>query len=128
MKKLLLVSILLGSVILAGCGQQQWASQDVSFDMKIKCANMKNEIQSEQIDWLLVDEVFYSKKYNTCLYVLRWNSRKFIIDRLNEKDALYQTNDDRWCEILYPTDQSDKQKCLDAGKKFEEKLKELKWE
>lgn len=128
MKKLLWIPFLLGLIFLWGCTTTNQSSQDISFDMKIKCTNMKNEIQSEQIDWLLVDEVFYSKKYNTCLYVLRWNSRKFIIDRLNEKDALYQTNDDVWCGILYPTNESEKQKCLDAGQKFEEKLKELKWE
>jgi hypothetical protein len=48
------------------------------FDKKQECANMKSDIQEEET--LYVSEVFYSPEYNSCLYVLRGNGAKFIID------------------------------------------------
>ncbi len=81
MKKILIIFILLGSLIFAGCGQQQWLSQDELFEKKQECANMKDNMWTETMDRMTaedigeiykveIDEVFYSSKANSCLYTL----------------------------------------------------------
>lgn len=133
MKKLLLISILLGSIILTGCSQK-WLSQDELFEKKQECANMKNVIQQEQIQWISVTEIFYNEQMNTCLYVLQGNWAKFIIDRFwDEFNWLYNANSDYFCESTYWDITSDDWKealkeCIGKSKEFDKKLQELKWE
>lgn len=75
MKKLLLFSILLGSMILTGCGQQKWLSQDELFSKKQECISYKDKISIQAVDILdsgfEVGEIFYSPIKNSCLYITK---------------------------------------------------------
>jgi len=125
MKKLLLISILLGLIFLWGCANKNQNTQD--FDMKIKCANMKNEIQNEQTDWSLVDEVFYSKKYNSCLYITENFNIIEVNDYLNQKKLLRFDNKIRCNEVRW-NNKNNLQTCENIYEEEMKKLKELKLE
>lgn len=130
MKKLLLISVLLGTIILAGCGQQ-WLSENELFEKKQECAKYKEGLQSEidksqneveQANGYYLEtivEIFYSPIKNSCFAITNerssrdrkeYNNYEWIIDLLsNEKTNYNRNNHD---EMIY----------------FREKVKELKWE
>lgn len=142
MKKFLLIAILLGSVILAGCGQQQWLSQDESFEKKQECSKYRNDLEkrNEQFNysgsdqnWLYensstIDQIFYSQIYNSCLFTrlanLHYNTEEwklkvdswFIIE-----DAL--THEQIWNSLPVNGESYEINR-----NKFEETIQELKWE
>lgn len=78
MKKFLLISVFLGSMIFVGCSQQKWLSQDKLFEKKQECAKYKNEMQKQLSDFSLngienvleVKEIFYSPIKNSCLFTV----------------------------------------------------------
>ena len=86
MKKLLIISILLGSVILSGCGKQQWLSQEELFEKKQECAKHKEDIEKDiavrnfgnQIE--ILEEIFYSPTENTCMYKTWWKLSTTLTD------------------------------------------------
>lgn len=129
MKKFLLVSALVWVLVLTWCDMQKWLSQDELFEKKKECASMKDKIQEEQSVWVSVSEVFYSKKLNSCLYVIRGNGVKFIIDRFGDEFKwLYTADSELHCYSVFKDIEDSKQKCLKDSEKFEERLKKLKWE
>lgn len=117
--------LLISITLLAWCSQKS-LSKDQLFEKKQECESYKDEIQKEQGIWLMLSEVFYSPKLNTCLYVLKWNWRNFIIDRFwDESKSIYETNDYSTCKNVL---KNDEKKCLDNEKIFDAKIKELKGE
>jgi len=80
MKKLLLISVLLGSIILAGCNQK-WLSESELFTKKQECAKLKNDIETDiekaRNGDARLDKIFFSPKQNSCLYTM---TRSFMTD------------------------------------------------
>lgn len=142
MKKLLLISILLGSIILAGCGQKQWLSQDELFSKKQECAKYKNNIENiiqnkceehkipniENMNCYL-DEIYFNSKSNSCEYSRYWNYNSFTNWKITENDAserryyVYDYLSSK--EIFsYVCDKSDSE----CNKMAKDTIKEIKWE
>lgn len=113
MKKLLLL-VLFSSLVLAGCAQQG-LSQSELFEKKESCTSHTEEMLKQALEITSVhgiyaiDEIFYSQKDNTCYYVALWTEWKLLFNYLNR--ALVDS-------YVYLEDQ----------KRFEQKIKELKWE
>lgn len=119
MKRLLLISVLLGSIILAGCSQN-WLSQDELFQKKQECAKYIN-IAEERMKYLEstnvsinIDDIFYSSQLNTCILWL-----KAIYVNLD----IYQESYDIYDLLI--------KKPLETAitkENYDKKTKELKWE
>jgi hypothetical protein len=81
MKRFILVPILLGSIILSGCWQQQWLSEDELFEKKQECASYENKMKEQlktfsfnYTSCFVVNQLFYSPIKNSCLYIssIKW--------------------------------------------------------
>lgn len=76
LKKLFLISLLFGSLILTGCSTQKGLSQDELFEKKQECASYENKMK-EQLETFsfnytscfVVNQLFYSPVRNSCLYI-----------------------------------------------------------
>jgi hypothetical protein len=82
MKKILLISVLLGSLILVGCAKQQELSQENLFEKKQECAKYMNDLtkRNEQYNYSdsdkngsisnssQIEEIFYSPVVNSCVF------------------------------------------------------------
>ncbi len=131
MKKILIVSVLLGSIILAGCSQKQ-LSQDELFQKKQECGSYKEAIKSEiksgieKENWktleqlwvsIYVKEVFYSSERNSCLYIYNnqnnWYSNYYLVDHLTKEYIMWYGETISSSEYI---------------SEFNKKVKELKWE
>lgn len=105
MKKFLLISLLLGSIILAGCGQQQ-LSQNELFEKKQECNKYQDiadnflHLKYPETDWVYVKyeilDVFFSKTLNTCLYWFKAFDRLCGINYWCEYASDYDTYIDFW--------------------------------
>lgn len=123
--------LLATSLLLSACSI--WIKDDL-FQKKQECANMKDKIQQEQRSWTYVEEVFYSKKINSCLYVVENDWGKSIKDRFwDESNWLENATTEDFCTTKFWSTKDDGWKealkyCLEKSKDFDQKLKELKWE
>ena len=145
-KKIMVISLLVGSIVLAGCVQQKWLSQDELFEKKKECANYQNEMKqsmknyiSKSTLWQDIDEdiknkkirlylrdVFYSKKTNSCLYAFNKAEDK-MQDIESYIEITYYIVDYLNNNLLYKTSQT----CLnnntcDIEQEFKLKLVEFK--
>jgi len=114
MKKIILSFLLILTVsFLSWCS----SNKDELFEKKQECMEYKDEMAKQIIElWKLhwainIDEIFYSKKDNTCYYTSYWTNWYILFDYLGNKfsDSASITN-------------------LDDIKRLKEKIKELKWE
>lgn len=75
MKKLLLISLVLSGILLKGCSQQKWLSQDELFEKKQECISYKDKMNIQVIQLIdsdfEVNEIFYSPIKNSCLYTAK---------------------------------------------------------
>jgi len=74
-----------------------------------------------------IDEIFYSKKWNSCYFIVTGNKGRFLFDYFAQKlvtaDMLLSMMTDD-CQ----KDQECRQILYDAQKKYEDTVQELKWE
>ena len=125
MKKVLLITSIVFELILAGCGQQGWLSKDELFEKKQECAKYKNDIEksieeenSKNLEsHKYLNEIFYSPKNNSCLYIYTTDNGQYI----NHFLVNYLTN--QWIIWYNETVSSS-----DKIKEFDDTVKELKWE
>lgn len=142
MKKLLLISVLLGSIILAGCNQK-WLSESELFEKKQECNKLitnaekweeKFFFESENGDkqYSTINSIFYSPVLNTCLYEWSNSTRYYNEKWIHEHDLILYITDSltyktifsiRFWPLWYPHSEYSEHSIL-----FKEKIKELKWE
>ena len=123
----------LATIVLTGCSQQQWLSQDELFDKKQECANQKTVIEKDitdsianDNDWrilkqlwvnIYIEDIFYSPKRNACLYVYNNQnsgySNHFLVDLFTKEYIIWYSE-----SISSPEEIS----------KFNKTVEELKWE
>lgn len=115
MKKILWIVIFLCSILLAGCSQQ-WSLVNDSFAKKQECVQyydkIKNEAQNNIDNSHRIKEIFYSPILNSCLYQVE-------IMYPNTLSMDYDIWDYFAKKLIFTTNKIDK---------FENKVKELKWE
>lgn len=141
MKKSLLL-IFLAAIVLAGCSMsttpKSTMTTDQLFQKKQECAQYKDKIEkelAEQTDkengkYMILKEIFYSPKANSCLYYANWwftASEGFIelnwvIDYLSDEMILNTPNFCNEWKMTYTSTN-----CFDERFKFDTKLKEIKW-
>jgi len=130
MKKFLVILVILFGIVLVGCSQQKWLSQDELFEKKQECFNYKKSIQDkidkETLDWkevwtfysAYIMEIFYSEKWNSCyavissmLYTNNTTTReREIIDILTNESSVYYRESSEDINL------------------YNKDIKELKWE
>lgn len=127
-KKIIVISLLLGSLILTGCSQKNELSKDELFEKKQECVKHKEDIEKDiavrnfwnQVEFL--EEIFYSPTENTCMYRARGKLSTTLKDWeiINkERERVY---DFFTKETIIWTDNRFNDEY------FYNKLKELKWE
>lgn len=98
------------------------------FEKKQECAKLKENIQKDQPDGSEVRESFYSKKMNTCLYIVERPEDTLLIDRFYD-DAGYtpvaSVLSDFVCTNTFVEMRGE---CRHEIEEFNKKVKELKWE
>ena len=89
---------------------------------------MRERIQSEQVIGAFVAEVFYSKKKNTCLYVLKNHWAKLLIDRFNDywMNSIYNASWEYRCEETFKDLEENRNDCLSESREFDKKVESLK--
>ncbi len=132
MKKILIISILLGSIILSGCNSQRWLSQNELFENRQKCLNYTNEIQKEILSWnneissYNIEQIFFSPEKQQCFIVI--NNKDHVDQELEiEWKILYEywnhfsnSKPIKWCSRKFSSNES----C----ENFDKYIKKLKWE
>ncbi len=88
MKKLLLLWVL-GLAVLAGCAQQG-LSQSELFEKKQECVSHKDSMSEVFKDGSFgndarIEEIFYSKKWNSCYFVIVSSKGRFLFDYFSQK-------------------------------------------
>lgn len=84
MKKLIVIAIFSTvSVFLSGCFNSKWLSDSEVFEKKKECANYDIKKDIEQNWWsyskkYTIDEIFYSPKRNTCIWLVSLYSDNWI--------------------------------------------------
>jgi len=143
MKKLLIISFLLCGIILSGCSQQRWSSQDNLFEKGKECSKYKDKIQEEIIKdsyWIWNDKldiIFYSPIRNSCIYTVKGSSYPYFGEYI--KDSFTNEKLGDWgrvslesCDATFKNDTEGLDKCkqdnINSQKEIKQKIKELKWE
>lgn len=141
-KRYLILLLILSAILLSSCSidwndekdkkikELEQQIQDDTFKKNQECNKLfeekKEKIywdQQEQIRlWINFVSIWFSKKINSCyisysLRVPNWTYAIFYIDDLLRKEPIFTTS--------LPLDLSEEQS---AWKRFDEKIKELKWE
>lgn len=131
MKKIILPLLLL-SVILAGCGNKNWLTQDELFQKKQECNSYYNSIINDwngDINELSLKEIFYSPVKNTCMYIFQNDYSYYIYDILNQKEVFNIQSPFTTCWWVNAVFSEEYDKCeKPITNKFNQKIKELKWE
>lgn len=128
------------SLLLSACSIDWNNKKDNLFEKKQECAKYRDEMLKDAISvneeslakasmaWheynLEIEEIFYSKKYNSCLYQLSTYKLNWIkIPDISEKQLLSKSIYDYFSkkEIINTLDNH-------SEEEFDKKLKELKWE
>lgn len=139
MKKLLLISVLLGIIILTGCSQQKWLSKSELFEKKQECSKYMGVVQKRETEKYFLDElgmsqhsnvtdVFYSPSLNTCVYagnrITYYNYiDKDVINPSETKNLLFITD-----ALTHKTIYSNYDRIEWERDYYNKKIKELKWE
>lgn len=157
-KKIFLISLLLGSIILTGCSEENWLSKDELFEKKKECSMLSDQVMKEiefqywKIDnWFTENglqienpEVFYSKKLNSCIYkseiIKKFDSKDIsanyflkLVDFFNKKEIIevscdFKTSDQTSVSWIPQHSSKDMQEFSLCTEPFHNKLDELKWE
>lgn len=91
MKNVILISLLVSCIVLAGCSQ----SQDKLFQKKQECGKLSEQMQKD-IDtiwpWIYFQlwTIYYSVNRNSCIYTVKWDFNKYIaVIDFSSKEVLY---------------------------------------
>lgn len=152
MKKILTISLL--SILLLSSCSIDWNDENTAFKKKQECASYKNNIEKSvsNINWKL-EELFYSKSRNSCIYIMEYNdfSWKAVFDYMSWEKLFDILNQYCWMvnwkiEFWLTKDKSPFNKIYNEYKietpniiwtdkckniiddKYEKWIKELKWE
>lgn len=113
MKKIISISLL--SVLLLSSCSIDWNDEKATFKKKQECEKYADEIKKW---WDLLDEIFYSKKLNTCVSISHSPSWIFVInDLLRNSTILMKLSN--WNKTFLEW------KTLEE---YNNKIRELKWE
>lgn len=130
--KNIMLWIFICSIVLSGCSQNSWLSQDELFEKKKECLSYMDKIlntSNKHINESSVKETFYSPIKNTCMYVFQNDFEYYIYDILLQKQIFKLTSPYTQCWWIISWFTAEYKLCEQPiDEEFNNKIRELKWE